>query len=104
MLVGPLGAESGRIGDYVFYFYRLRFENGIPKHFPFALGVSIPGYVSLEETHPAGIMFCKVEFKGFFEGNTSIFPGRVRIAPAEVGVVVMRGQVVVTGFYSFVFL
>ena len=41
---------------------------------------------------------------GFFKGNTSIFPRLVRIAPAEMRVVVMWGHVVAAGFYLFAFL
>ena len=40
---------------------------------------------------------------GFFERNTSVFPATIGIAPAEMGVVVVGGQVVLPGFYPFVF-
>lgn len=39
----------------------------------------------------------------FFERDASVFPACGGVAPAEVGVVVVRGQVVVAGFYLFMF-
>ena len=40
---------------------------------------------------------------GFFERDAPVFPACVGIAPAEVGVVVVRGHVVAAGFYPFGF-
>ena len=95
--------EGARGGNYVFYLDGLRFRDGIAEHFPFALGVSVHGYVSFEEADPATVLIDEADFVGFFEGDAAIFAGLVGIAPAEVRVDVVWGQVVAAGFYLFLF-
>ena len=100
----PLLGEGAGGGDYVFYFYILCFENGVAEHFPFAFGVRVHSDASLEETRPAIVHIYEADFVGFLEGDASVFPAFVGVAPAEMGVVVMWGHVVAAGFYLFLFV